>query len=66
VEGADIAYDTNSTVALTVKRRLFDLLGLFPYQEARAEGPQVQTLAVHANSTPVESLNLSTYSGTAI
>lgn len=42
--GADLAFDVGSSVALAVKRRLFDLLGVFPYHEALTDGMQVRIL----------------------
>ena len=35
------AFDTNSKVALRLKRRAFDLLGIFPYDETLADGLQI-------------------------
>jgi hypothetical protein len=39
---ADLAFDLSSPVALALKRRLFDLLGIFPYDEALTDGFQVR------------------------
>jgi hypothetical protein len=35
------AFDTSSTVSIQLKHRLFDLLGIFPYDESYADGIQV-------------------------
>lgn len=35
------AFDTRSEVAMAIKRRSFDLLGIFPYDESFADGLQV-------------------------
>ena len=43
---ADLAYDISSAAAMGVKRRLFDLLGIFPFQEAMTDGMQVCTSRV--------------------
>jgi hypothetical protein len=36
------AFDTRSEVAQKIKRRLFDLLGIFPFDESLADGIQVR------------------------
>lgn len=38
---SDNAFDTNSPLAAALKRRTFDLLGIFPYDESYADGIQV-------------------------
>ena len=35
------AFDTNSDLAKSLKRRVFELLGIFPYEEMMADGLQV-------------------------
>jgi len=35
------AFDTNSEIALNIKKRSFDLLGIFPYDESFADGIQI-------------------------
>lgn len=43
---ADLVYDIQSSAAVAIKRRLFDLLGVFPFQEARVDGFQVSSLSL--------------------
>lgn len=37
------AFDTRSEIAMAIKKRSFDLLGIFPYDESYADGLQVFT-----------------------
>ena len=40
------AFDTRSEVAMAIKKRTFDLLGIFPYDESFADGLQARNLRV--------------------